>query len=277
MKNSKRVNELIIEISEQYFIVEGQITDLITRETLENMNEKSQPKIGAIAIGSAILGQIGTATIANLAVSDEGIDVSIFALELTDIHGDKHYLKGCFPEVIFKNGDQVKVIVQPLNQSYALAKAVIDIKNNYIWTGQEVVRGRMQYRLWAIKLIVYCLIVTFIFLIILDFFMSGRTHFTLFSDIGIVITSVIIILIFLVIGWKVGSSFDEQSIELEAILLKLGFNKPTMANLYNFSVFNVKNKNKEEITGYSTRWADYTYRIDLAQQADKEKYGKSAK
>ena len=37
-------------------------------------------------------------------------------------------------------------------------------------------------------------------------------------------------------------------------------------------------KNKEDNKGYGhERWKDYTYRIDLAQQADKEKYGKSAK
>lgn len=28
---------------------------------------------------------------------------------------------------------------------------------------------------------------------------------------------------------------------------------------------------------YPDRWEQYTYHLDLAQQADKEKYGKSAK
>ncbi len=45
-------------------------------------------------------------------------------------------------------------------------------------------------------------------------------------------------LVCLFIGWRVGASFDSQScIELEAILKKLDFNKPSMASLNDFSVF----------------------------------------
>ena len=76
------------------------------------------------------------------------------------------------------------------------------------------------------------------------------------------------------IGWRVGASFDEQSIELEAILKKLGFYKPTMMSLNNYSIFNVKKNNKEKDITYPDRWEQYTYRIDLAQKDDAEKYGK---
>ena len=81
----------------------------------------------------------------------------------------------------------------------------------------------------------------------------------------------------LLIGWRIGASFDEQCIELEAILRKLDFYKPSMASLNNFSVFAINRKNKIKMDEYPDRWEQYTYRIDLAQQADKEKYGKSAK
>jgi len=75
-------------------------------------------------------------------------------------------------------------------------------------------------------------------------------------------------------GWVVGGSFDEQSIELEAILKKLGFNKPSMANLNDFSVFSMNIKNKIKRDEYPDRWEQYTYRLDLAKQYDEEKYGK---
>ena len=75
-------------------------------------------------------------------------------------------------------------------------------------------------------------------------------------------------------GWVVGGSFDEQSIELEAILKKLGFNNPSMANLNDFSVFSVNRKNKIKMNEYPDRWEQYTYRLDLAKEYDEEKYGK---
>ncbi|MFW1948559.1 hypothetical protein ACG907_11660, partial [Acinetobacter bereziniae] len=42
----------------------------------------------------------------------------------------------------------------------------------------------------------------------------------------------------------IGVSFDVQSIELEAILKKLDFNKPTMVSLNDFSVSSINKKNK---------------------------------
>ncbi|MFT0692545.1 hypothetical protein ACDX34_00230 [Acinetobacter bereziniae] len=88
----------------------------------------------------------------------------------------------------------------------------------------------------------------------------------------------LILFIYLIIcfigGWVVGGSFDEQSIELEAILKKLGFNKPSMANLNDFSVFSMNIKNKIKRDEYPDRWEQYTYRLDLAKQYDEEKYGK---
>ncbi|ENV96305.1 hypothetical protein F938_02205, partial [Acinetobacter bereziniae LMG 1003 = CIP 70.12] len=80
--------------------------------------------------------------------------------------------------------------------------------------------------------------------------------------------------VFIFIGWRVGASFDGQSIELEAILKKLGFNKPSMASLNDFSVSSVNRKNKINMDEYPDRWEQYTYRLDLAKKYDEEKYGK---
>lgn len=107
MCNSKIKSELVEELSQQYFIIEGIVTDLLTHETLENINQKIQPLIEKIAIGSAILGQLGTAVTTSFAASDKGIDVSVFAVEITDYQDKKHYFKECFPEIVFKVGDLV--------------------------------------------------------------------------------------------------------------------------------------------------------------------------
>ena len=77
----------------------------------------------------------------------------------------------------------------------------------------------------------------------------------------------------LVGGWVVGKSFDGQSIELEAILKKMGFNKPSRTDLQHFALSDLSWKNKEKDFEHE-RWKDYTYRIDLAKKADEEKYGK---
>lgn len=269
-KMTSKADQIIDELSKRLLIIEGKVTDILTRDTLENINQNSN----STAIGLAVLVQIGTAATTGFAGSDEGIDVTVFAVEVTDNNNVKHYFKGCFPEVIFKIEDQVKVIAQPVEKNYALAKAVIDIKKNYMWTGQEIARGRMKYRIWGIKLIIYVLIVTAILFALIFYALAGTGGLLFFNDVDIQVTLLIMICLFLFIGWRIGASFDEQSIEIEAILLKLGFNNPTMISLYDYSVFNIMKKNNEKIEGYSTRWADYTYRIDLAKKVDAEKYSK---
>ncbi len=141
----KKTNQIIDEFASQLFMVEGEVTDLLTHETMQNLNVSSQNTTGAIAVGSALLGQIGTAALANFAASDEGIEVSDFAIEVTDPEGLKHYFTGCFPVVLFKKGDLVKVVAEPYTEKYARAVAVIDQENHYIWTSQQIF-GSAQYQ-----------------------------------------------------------------------------------------------------------------------------------
>ncbi|MEG6548538.1 hypothetical protein V6C59_22100, partial [Acinetobacter bereziniae] len=144
---------------------------------------------------------------------------------------------------------------------------------NYIWTAQQVFKGRLRYRIFGMKLMGgVCLFVMFIQLII-DYFMSDSINQMLFSNTGIQISALIILIVFTGVGWRIGASFDEQSIELEAILKKLEFNKPSMASLNDFSVSSVNRKNKINMDEYPDRWEQYTYRLDLAKQYDEEKYG----
>ncbi|WP_139851113.1 putative type VI secretion system effector [Acinetobacter pullicarnis] len=269
-----KINKLLEEFIAELFIVEGEITDLITRQTLENLNAKGQSHASAIAVGSTLLGQLGSAALVGIAASDDGVNVSEFAIELTDTNGVKHFFKGCFPEVVFKKGDQVKVIAHPFKTDYGYVSAIIDIKNNYMWTSQQVERGRYRYRIFGMKLMggggVFVL---FVFLV-MDYF--NREYFTqmFIFDIEMLIPILFLNIIFLFIGWRVGASFDEQSVELEGILKKLGFYKPTVISLNDYTIFSVKKRNKEKDIKYPDRWEQYTYRIDLAQKDDAEKYGK---
>ena len=263
-------NQILEEFIAELFIVEGEITDLITRQTLENLNAKGQSHASAIAVGSTLLGQLGSAALAGIAASDDGVDVSEFAIELTDTNGVKHLFKGCFPEVVFKKGDQVKVIAHPFKTDYGYVSAIIDIKNNYMWTSQQVERGRLRYRVLGMKLIVWSSFFILFVVFVVDFLNANSIDEMLFSEMHIQITSLVWILISLFIGWRVGASFDEQSIELEAILKKLGFYKPTMMSLNKYSIFSTEPANNQ----LNERWKDYTYRIYLAQKDDAEKYGK---
>nr|WP_228270919.1 hypothetical protein [Acinetobacter bereziniae] len=106
------------------------------------------------------------------------------------------------------------------------------------------------------------------------FAVFGKYGISLILNPTIVGTLFTCLLVCLFIGWRVGASFDSQSIELEAILKKLDFNKPSMASLNDFSVFSVNRKNKIKMNEYPDRWEQYTYRLDLAKQYDEEKYGK---
>ncbi|WP_034708826.1 putative type VI secretion system effector [Acinetobacter bereziniae] len=268
----KKTDKIIDELADRLFIVEGEVTDLLTSETMQNLNANMQTATGAIAVGSALVGQIGNAALASFAASDEGIEVSDFALEVTDNNNQKHYFKGCFPVVIFKKGDMVKVIAEPLSgqSKYAHAVAVIDKNNNYIWTGQEVVKGRLRYRVFGIKLFGIMGGGALLIGIIIVSFMGA---FNSLLENYMILTILIILITFIFIGWRVGASFDGQSIELEAILKKIGFNKPSRMDLQNFALSDLSWKNKEKDFIHE-RWKDYTYRIDLAKQDDEEKYGK---
>ena len=266
-----KIDRYIEELTEELFIVEGVITGLLTRETLQNINQKYSSTASGIAVGSALLDQIVSASIANFAASDEGIDVSEFAIEVRDQEGVLHYFKGCFPEVIFKEGDQVQVIAQPFKTEYAYINAMIHIEKQYMWTSQQVEKGRINYKLWSIKF--FGLIGVFsvsIFILVSLFSENGMKMIT--HKYGILLlVSWMFIMIF--IGWRVGASFDEQSSELEAILKKIGFYKPTMMSLGHYSVYDVNHKNKVDQDQPTERWMHYTYRIDLAQKEDEEKYG----
>ena len=110
----KKTDQMIDELAERLFIIEGEVTDLLTSETMQNLNASMQTATGAIAVGSVLVGQIGNAALASFAASDDGIEVSDFAIEITDENDQKHYFKGCFPVVMFKKGDMVKVIAEPL-------------------------------------------------------------------------------------------------------------------------------------------------------------------
>lgn len=270
----KKTDQIIDELAERLFIVEGEVTDLLTRETMQNLNANMQTGTGAIAVGSALVGQIGNAALASFAASDEGIEVSDFAVEITDNNNQKYYFTGCFPVVIFKKGDMVKVIAEPLSgqNKYAQVSAIIDQKNNYIWTGQEVVKGRFRYRIFGIKLFGImgggALLIGIITVSFMGAFNSLLENYMILTILTILIT-------FIFIGWRVGASFDGQSIELEAILKKLGFSKPSRMDLQHYALNDLSWKNKEDNKGYGhERWKDYTYRIDLAKQYDEEKYGK---
>jgi hypothetical protein len=272
----KKTDKIIDELAERLFIVEGEVTDLLTSETMQNLNANMQTATGAIAVGSALVGQIGNAALASFAASDEGIEVSDFAIEVTDKSNQKHYFKGCFPVVIFKKGDMVKVIAEPLSgqNKYAYVAAIIDKNNNYIWTAQQVFNGRLRYRFFLTKLFGFISFSVLIFALVVDFFITDSVNHMLINDLGIKIISFLFVLVFAFIGWRVGASFDEQSVELEAILKKLGFNKPSMASLNDFSVSSVNRKNKINMDEYPDRWEQYTYRLDLEKKYDEEKYGK---
>ncbi|BCX73771.1 hypothetical protein KTJ16_07800 [Acinetobacter bereziniae] len=268
----KKTDQVIDEFSKRLFIVEGEVTDLLTSETMQNLNISMQTGSGAMAVGSALVGQIGTAALASFAASDEGIEVSDFAVEITDHNNQKHYFKGCFPVVIFKKGDMVKVIAEPLSgqSKYAYAAAIIDQNSSYTWTSQEVVKGRFRYRLFGMKM---AGVGGAFSIMLFTSFALFDGNITLIFYPPIFITLCVCMCVFILIGWRVGASFDEQSIELEAILKKLGFNRPSRIDLQNFALSDLSWKNKEKDFIHE-RWKDYTYRIDLAKQYDEEKYGK---
>ena len=268
----KKTDQIIDELAERLFIVEGEVTELLTSETMQNLNSSKQTATGAIAVGSALVGQIGSAALASFAASDEGIEVSDFALEITDKNNQKHYFKGCFPEVNFRIGDNVKVMAEPFTTKYSIVKAVIEPKNQYIWTSQQIIKGRIRYRIFGIKLIGGAGIFVMMIFILFSLFEDNGISFLLSQP--ILISFFVCLFICLFIGWKVGASFDEQSVELEAILKNLDFNKPSMASLNDFSVSSVNRKNKVKMDEYPDRWEQYTYCLDLAKQYDEEKYGK---
>ena len=121
-------NQILEEFIAELFIVEGEITDLITRQTLENLNAKGQSHASAIAVGSTLLGQLGSAALVGIAASDDGVNVSEFAIELTDTNGVKHFLKVAFLRWCLKKVIRSKSLHTPLKQIMAMSLRLFILK-----------------------------------------------------------------------------------------------------------------------------------------------------
>lgn len=264
-------NQYIKNLTDQLFIVEGVITDILTSDTVQNLNQSYQKNAGITSVSSALLDHMGGAAVGAITASSDGIDVTVFAIEVEDNLGIKHFFKGCFPEVVFEKGEHIKVVAQPLeDENYSEALAIINTHKQHIWTGQEVVRGRLKYRLILSKSSINYALFSSIFMYVIFCFMGGikDIFFTskfLILHIVLFISSLITILI----GWRIGASFDEQSMELEAIARKLGFHNPTMLNLGDY-------KQSSLAPDVKTFWRGhhYTYFLDKALEDDHKKYPK---
>lgn len=267
---TKKTDRLIKELTATLFIVEGEITDLIVYDLIES-SSKNTTSISTDVISSALAKHTGRVSLDEFSAYSKAFNIRVFAIELRD-HQDKlHYFKGCFPEVIYKIGDKIKIIAQPLKSECNYISALIDEEKQYIWTSQMVVNGRHLSRLLMLKFILKITIIVYVLIIIFLYFIAGGLE--LLFNIKVIIAALLIFLLAAGGGWWLGVCFDEQNIELEAILIKQGFYNPTMMNLNQYSVEIVDFDRRESEGAPTLRWMQYAFRIDLAKKADAEKYG----
>lgn len=267
-------NRLVKELTAALFIVEGEITDLILYDLIES-SSKNTASISTDVISSALAKHTGRVSLDEFSAYSKAFNIRVFAVELRD-HQDKlHYFKGCFPEVIYKIGDQIKIVAQPLKPECAYISALIDERKQYIWTSQMVVNGRFRSRLLMLKTIFKITIIVYLLIFFCLYFIPGGLE--LLFNLKFLGVALLILLLAAGGGWWLGVCFDEQNIELEAILIKQGFYNPTMMNLNQYSVEIVDFERRESEGEPTLRWMQYAFRIDLAKKDDAEKYGKNNK
>lgn len=104
-----KTDRLVEELTAELFIVEGEITDLIVYDLIES-SSKNTTSISTNVISSALAKHTARVSLDEFSAYSKAFNIRIFTIELRDYEGGLHYFKGCFPEVIFKIGDQIKII-----------------------------------------------------------------------------------------------------------------------------------------------------------------------
>jgi hypothetical protein len=180
-----------------------------------------QSHMAAAGLGSAMAGMAGGVANAAMVAMYSGEYVQHFGCYV----GDQMVI-GSFPEVGFKEAQEVKAVVTRLDEHVVFAHAVVRPSDAKLWMPHSVSKGRYAIALWIAKLMGWIALGGWIFQMIFFVFhppRGGWLNEVLIYAGGMVATSALI-------GYLAYRSSPEGRYA-ERILKTLGFKNPKIVNL----------------------------------------------
>jgi len=228
-------------------VIGGKIHLLTKTEGRLNLLAGIQQKAGLAGAGLALGGQAGAAANAVSLALYDGEDVEHFGFALGE-----QVVVGTFENVLFEDGDDIKVVATRLETGVMFAHAVVRVSDGTLWMPYNIDRGRVATMKSTAKMGVVLFVVVEIVAGTMGYFRGGAATLDLLP--GAVFAGVTA-----AIGAWVYRDSRHEALYAEKILKVLGFKNPKIVNLSPFSL------TKE--SGYRMNRSHYIFRLRKALAA----------
>jgi hypothetical protein len=199
----------------------GVISTLYISDGTVNLLTGMQSHMAAAGLGSAFADMAGSVANAAMISMYEGEAVQHFACYV-----DEQMVIGTFPEVGFKEGDKVSVVVSRLDEKVLFAHAVVRLSDARLWMPHSVEKGRFAFAIWLAKLMMALSLLASLFTVpLLYAYEIFGGFFATLAAYAVGMTSVS-----LLIALPTYLSSPESKYA-ERIMKVLGFRNPKMVNL----------------------------------------------
>ena len=234
------------ESNNNYQIITGKIAELEVIDTDLSLFDKgtfaSLPILGQLALGNTTeaASQLGMATDQEEAVNYLN-SVQYFRCKLGNLT-----VQGIFCRAFFRNGDQVEVVVEPLEDGSYYAYALRRPIDHRLWLYPWAMKGTKANNKAAMKYTGTLMGAIFIFSMIMVAIISKELWFI---AIAFVVYAMLFGLVFLFLFWSYKNMLGGGSKEADKIFATLGYPKPETVNMeeeYMEMFFNNKSMNEPD-------------------------------
>ena len=234
------------ESNNDYQIITGKIAELEVIDTDLSLFGKgsfaSLPILGQLALGNTTeaASQLGMATDQEEAVNYLN-SVQYFRCKLGNLT-----VQGIFCRAFFRNGDQVEVVVEPLEDGSYYAYALRRPIDHRLWLYPWAMKGTKANNKAAMKYTGTLMGAIFIFSMIMVAIISKELWFI---AIAFVVYAMLFGLVFLFLFWSYKNMLGGGSKEADKIFATLGYPKPETVNMeaeYMEMFFNNKSMNEPD-------------------------------
>ena len=233
-------------MNNDYQIITGKIAELEVIDTDLSLFGKgtfaSLPILGQLALGNTTeaASQVGMATDQEEAVNYLN-SAQYFRCKLGNLT-----VQGIFCRAFFRNGDQVEVVVEPLEDGSYYAYAVRRPIDHRLWLYPWAMKGTKANNKAAMKYTGTLMGAIFIFSMIMVAIISKELWFI---AIAFAVFSILFSLVFLFYFWMYKNMLGSGSKEADKIFATLGYPKPETVNMeaeYMEMFFNNKSMNEPD-------------------------------
>lgn len=212
-------------------LLHGVISDLVVERVEQDFLREQSDRVAAsgAAAGLAMAGMAGAASGALLASSGSADPVECFTATIAGIH-----VAGRFSRVGFKNGDEVDMVVEPMNDGSSAAFAVRRLSDHTIWMYPHCSRGSRAHWKHALRMIPVVFLALGLllstFFLLADYFYDDPTPGGFYLVIAILV-SVNSLIASLYLPIKIARKWKPFVELAEQIFATLGYDEPSCVDL----------------------------------------------